>query len=52
MVSRRPLFNGPRPEVESADDYLAALDAALARLQAEDRAGEMAASSLFFETHP
>lgn len=52
MVSRRPLFTGPRPEVESADDYLAALDAALARSQAEDHAGEMSASSLFFETHP
>jgi len=52
MVSRRPLLAGPRPEVESADDYLAALDAALARSQAEDHAGEMSASSLFFETHP
>ena len=52
MVSRRPLLAGPRPEVESADDYLAALDAALARSQTEDHAGEMSASSLFFETHP
>ncbi len=52
MMSRRPLFTGPRPEIESADDYLVALDAALARLQAEERAGEVSASSLFFETHP
>jgi hypothetical protein len=52
IVSSRPLFTGPRPEIESADDYLAALDAALARLQAEDRVGDLSASSLFFETHP
>ncbi len=48
LVSRRPLFDRPRPEIEPAADYLGALDAQLAKL----RGDEVVASALFIETRP
>jgi hypothetical protein len=52
IVTRKPLFDRSRPEVETMAEYLPALDAQLARLQADARPGEIAASVLFIETRP
>ena len=52
IVTRKPLFDRPRPEVETTAEYLPALDAQLARLQAEGRSDEIAASAVFIETRP
>jgi serine/threonine protein kinase len=52
LASRIPLFQRPRPEIETLADYLPALDAELARLQAEGQLDEVSASALFIETRP
>lgn len=52
LLSRRPLFDSPRPEIEPAADYLGALDAQLAKLRGTGRGDEVVASALFIETRP
>ena len=52
IVTRKPLFDRPRPEVETMAEYLPALAAQLARLQSEGRSDEVTASASFIETRP
>jgi hypothetical protein len=52
IVTRKPLFDRPRPEIETMAEYLPALDAQLARLRAQGRLDEVSASGLFIETGP
>jgi len=52
LATRQPLFDQERPEVESAADYLQALQSSLDRVAAQGRAADVAPGYLFFSTHP
>jgi hypothetical protein len=52
LLSRQPLFDRPRPEIEPAADLLDALDAQLAKLREAGRTADVVASALFIETRP
>jgi len=52
VFSRRPLFDRPRPEVETADQYLPALAAGLKRVEEQGHTEDAVAASVFLVTHP
>jgi hypothetical protein len=53
ITSRQPLFDTKRPEIESAEEYLSALNVALQRVgQKKPVADSIAVAFRFVDTHP